>query len=206
MSTKMLNGNNGNNNNNNNSKLRDERDEAKLIAQQLTSNSWLTHAQRHCLLHSRVMQTFVLDISELTLTTNDDHDVMSGGGGGGGGDNEVEPKKRTARWQTPIAQFSHAPPDTILYSLAPGLDEIIMFGGMEVESSPSLSFTAAAAVANNVAVNGANGGRAFGLPPQQQQQQAAVNLEANASKHRVSNRLFIMKPIGLFISTPPPPS
>jgi hypothetical protein len=70
-------------------------------------------------------------------------------------------------WQTPIApHFYQAPCDTILYSLARGIDEIIMFGGMELTDSPL-----------------------FHIKPSYEQM-----------KHRVSSKLFVMKPASLHVA------
>lgn len=67
-------------------------------------------------------------------------------------------------WQTPIVEFPGAPLDTILYTLNKGIDEIILFGGMEMESS-------------------------------------SIQKSYENVKHRVSSRLYIMKPDSLFISS-----
>ena len=82
-------------------------------------------------------------------------------------ENENEKKELpSVVWQPPIAQFEQAPPDTILYSLTNGVDEIVLFGGMELESplihlKPSYEFI----------------------------------------KHRISNKVYIMKPVSLHISS-----
>ncbi len=123
-------------------KLKDEK-ELKIM-QQLNTTTSLTKTQNQCVVHSKVMQTFVLDLNPLL------------------GEN----KACYVEWQPPIAQFDQAPPDTILYSLTNGIDEIILFGGMELESplihlKPSYEFI----------------------------------------KQRISNKLFIMKPVSLHISS-----
>lgn len=69
--------------------------------------------QLRCVLHSKLMQVFTLD---LTKCLNPE---------------ESEP---SVSWQTPIAHFSRAPQETILFSLALGIDEIVLFGGMEIDS------------------------------------------------------------------------
>jgi len=121
------------------------KDEKELnIIQQLNSTTSLNKTQNHCVVHTKVMHMFVLDISRLV---NNEHA------------NEVE-------WQMPIVHFNQAPPDTILYSLAKGIDEIILFGGMELDS------------------------------PLTQIKQT----HDNESKHRVSNKLYLLKPSELFIS------
>jgi hypothetical protein len=102
-------------------KLKDEK-EHKII-QQLNSTASLTKTQNTCLVHSKFMQVFVLDIAELIKSSP----IVL---------NELcylkEPP--TVSWQTPIAHFCQAPIDTILYSLCKGIDELILFGGMETES------------------------------------------------------------------------
>lgn len=93
--------------------------EIKLI-QQLKSTTCLNRTKNNCVLHSKVLQLFVLDFSQL-LEFKD----KNGG---------------FVNWQTPIAHFSpQSPSDTILYTLTKGIDELIMFGGMELDSqAPSL--------------------------------------------------------------------
>jgi len=76
---------------------------------QLNSTTSLTKSQNQCVVHSKKMQMFVVDIGRLF-----------------GGE-------AIASWQTPIVEFDGAPMDTILYTLDKGIDEIIMFGGMEME-------------------------------------------------------------------------
>ncbi|CAF1088700.1 unnamed protein product [Brachionus calyciflorus] len=89
--------------------------EAKLN-QMLSSTNTLNKTRTHCILHSKFMQIFVLDINAL-FKTNENLNV---------------------EWQFPIAHFSsHTPLETILYSLANGKDELILFGGMELESQIS---------------------------------------------------------------------
>lgn len=77
--------------------------------------------QQNCVLHSKMMQLFVLDLSEIFSNRDTDKSESKA--------------KTTVSWQTPIAHFTQAPPETILYSLAQGIDEIILFGGMEVADS-----------------------------------------------------------------------
>lgn len=96
-----------------------------------------------CVIHSKLMQVFVLDLSKC-LSKNESCPSLN--------------------WQTPIAHFKNAPPDTVLFSLALGIDEILLFGGMEIDSDldknlrPSYEYI----------------------------------------KHRVSNKLFLMKPRNIF--------
>lgn len=124
------------------SKFNKEKDAKNTIQQQLNSATSFTKTQNQCLVHSKVMQIFVLDIKELFN----------------------EECKPNVSWQTPIVEFNQAPLDTILYTLNKGIDEIILFGGMEMES-PSI-------------------------------QKSYENI-----KHRVSSRLYIMKPDSLYISS-----
>lgn len=132
-------------------KLKDEK-EIKLI-QQLNSTTSLTTTQNNCVLHSKLMQLFVLDISNLFNPVDCRNDIV----------NNIN----SVNWQVPIAHFSsHSPSDTILYTLAKGIDEIILFGGMELDSQgPSLK-----------------------------------PCYENFVKHRVSNKIYILKPNNLFIS------
>lgn len=98
-----------------NNTLKDERD-LKVIQQQLNSTQSLTRTQNNCILHSKFMQTFVLDISNL-LNPESTRDNL------------------VASWQIPIFCLNkQSPTDTILYTLTKGLDEIILFGGMELDS------------------------------------------------------------------------
>lgn len=100
-----------------------------------------------CVIHSKLMQVFVLDLSKC-LSKSESFPSVS--------------------WQTPIAHFKNAPNDTVLFSLALGIDEILLFGGMEIDSDmdknlrPSFEYI----------------------------------------KHRVSNKLFLMKPRQLFSIRP----
>lgn len=124
-------------------KLKDEK-ELKIM-QQLNTTTSLSKSQNQCVVHSKVMQTFVLNLSPLFKSDSDNKFV---------------------EWHPPIAQFDQAPPDTILYSLTSGIDEIILFGGMELESphihlKPSYDFI----------------------------------------KHRISNKVYIMKPNTLHITS-----
>jgi hypothetical protein len=94
------------------------KEETKIL-DQLNSTQSLTTAQNCCVVHTKAMQMFVLDISGLFPTAKIVSDNLK------------------AKWQTPIApHFFHAPNDTILYSLSKGIDEIILFGGMELMDSP----------------------------------------------------------------------
>ncbi len=93
-----------------------EAEESK-IGEQLSSTQALNKVQNFCVIHSKAMQLFVLDISDLLA-----------------GASKFSP---SVFWQTPIApHFAQAPTDTILYTLARGVDEIVMFGGMELTDSP----------------------------------------------------------------------
>lgn len=86
-------------------------DEVKL-GEQLTKTNKMNQKRHHCVLHTKYMQIFVLDVK--SLFTKEDVCV---------------------EWQIPIAYFSsHSPADTILYSLSKGKDELVLFGGMEFES------------------------------------------------------------------------
>ena len=80
---------------------------------QLSSTTSLTKRQNQCVVHSKKMQMFVVDLKGLF--------EASGGGGS------------SVSWQIPIVEFEGAPMDTILYTLDKGVDEIILFGGMEME-------------------------------------------------------------------------
>lgn len=95
-----------------NDKLKEEK-ELKIL-EQLNSTASLGKKQRNCLLHSKIMQVFVLDIGRLISNTGSDLCVD---------------------WQTPISHFTNAPGETILYSLCKGIDEIVLFGGMEIVSN-----------------------------------------------------------------------
>ena len=118
-------------------------EEDEKISQQLVTTQSLTKAQNYCVVHTKAMQMFVLDISELLLSTK----------------TSTPP---SVHWQTPIApHFYQSPTDTILYTLCKGVDEIILFGGMELTDSPL-----------------------YNLKPSYEQM-----------KHRVSNKLFVMKPL-----------
>ncbi|RNA42323.1 hypothetical protein BpHYR1_022941, partial [Brachionus plicatilis] len=71
-------------------------------------------------------------------------------------------------WQCPLAHFSpHSPIETILYSLSKGKDELILFGGMELESQLNTL--------------------------------KAVNNDD--LQHKVSKKMFILKPKGLHITS-----
>lgn len=83
------------------------------IINEINSIANFTKTQSFCVLHSKAMQTFVLDLSKLA-------------------------KFGEVTWQTPIAQFTRAPPDTNFYSLTIGIDELILFGGREIDS-PSIN-------------------------------------------------------------------
>lgn len=134
-------------------KFNQHKDEKELkIIQQLNSTTSFNKTQNHCVVHTKVMHMFVLDIGNLFKNdeNNQSHDVS----------NEVT-------WQMPIVHFNQAPPDTILYSLAKGIDEIILFGGMELDS-PLIH-----------------------IKP----------THDHEAKHRVSNKLYLLKPSELFIST-----
>ena len=119
------------------------------IQQQLLTTNSLTKTRNQCVVHSKVMQMFVIDIADLF------RDKQT---------NQAEDNSLFVNWKTPIVEFPHAPLDTILYTLNKGIDEIILFGGMEIES-PSI-------------------------------QKSFENI-----KHRVSSRLYIMKPDSLFIAS-----
>lgn len=93
-------------------KTKDEKE--TKITQQMNTTTSLNRTQKYCVVHSHLMQMFILDIKQLM--------------------NEMIVAKPIVNWQTPIAHFYQAPPDTILYSLVIGVDEIILFGGMESDS------------------------------------------------------------------------
>ena len=93
--------------------LKDEK-ELKII-KQLNSTTSLNITQNHCVVHTKVMHMFVLDISDLF-------------------NNQLKQQSNEVTWQMPIVHFNQAPPDTILYSLAKGIDEILLFGGIELDS------------------------------------------------------------------------
>lgn len=108
-----------------------------------------------CIVHSKLMQVFVLDIENLMSNNkqyDDDQSLLE------------------ITWLEPIANFKSAPPNTILYSLNEGLNEIIMFGGMEIDS-------------NNLQYNSNNNSN--------QQQQDIV--DDDIVRHKVCNGLYIMK-------------
>lgn len=119
------------------------------IQQQLETTNTLTKSKNQCIVHSKVMQMFVLDIKDLFSEELVD-----------------EKNKPTVNWNTPIVEFPCAPLDTILYTLNKGIDEIILFGGMEMESAS-----------------------------------ASIQKNYENVKHRVSSRLYIMKPDSLYISS-----
>ena len=131
--------------------LKDEK-EFKII-QQLNSTTSLNKKQNNCVVHSKVMHMFVLDINELYKLSEEPT-------------SELKQEACAATWQIPIVHFNQAPPDTILYSLTKGIDEIILFGGMELDS-PLIH-----------------------IKPTHDQE----------VKHRVSNKLYLLKPSDLFIS------
>lgn len=138
-------------------KLKDEK-EHKII-QQLNSTTSLTKTQTQCLVHSKIMQMFILDINGLFEEKSEVKPAQSAGA-------ESKSCMPSVSWNIPIVHFNQAPPDTILYSLTKGIDEIILFGGMELDSplihlKPSYDYM----------------------------------------KHRVSNKLYMMKPNDLFISS-----
>ena len=93
------------------SKFTNRQKDDKII-NEINNVANFTKTQSFCVLHSKAMQTFVLDLSKL--------DTLG----------EVS-------WQTPIAQFARAPPDTSFYTLTIGIDELILFGGREIDS-PSI--------------------------------------------------------------------
>lgn len=93
-------------------KLKDEKE--TKITQQLNTTTSLSRSQKHCVVHSNYMQMFILDIKQLLVDSAGEKPIVS--------------------WQIPVAHFSNAPPDTILYSLVKGVDEIVLFGGMESDS------------------------------------------------------------------------
>jgi hypothetical protein len=131
----------------NSSKSSDDKDTIK-IGEQLNTTHTLSKVQNYCVVHTKAMQMFVLDIRDLV--------------------NNERKFSPSVYWQTPIApHFFQAPTDTILYTLAKGQDEIVMFGGMELMDSPL-----------------------FHVKPSYDQM-----------KHRVSNKLYVMKPASLFVST-----
>jgi hypothetical protein len=71
----------------------------------------LASAMNKCRVHSKLMQVFVLDIKNLYA-------------------NEFN-----VEWLEPLIQFSNAPPTTMLYSLTKGINEILLFGGMEINTN-----------------------------------------------------------------------
>ncbi len=79
-----------------------------------SSNCLINRSQKHCVVHSNSMQMFILDINELLEDELKEQPIVN--------------------WQIPVAHFYQTPPDTILYSLILGIDEIILFGGMESDS------------------------------------------------------------------------
>lgn len=107
-------------------------------------------SSRCCVVHSRLMQVFVLDISKCLIEPHQNH----------------HQQQLSVSWQTPIAHFTNAPCETTLYSLALGIDEIILFGGMEIDSAMP-----------------------YNMRPSPSYEHV---------KHRVSNKVFVMKPRQLF--------
>ena len=71
------------------------------------------------------MQMFVLDLATLFTPSSSSSSSFK---------SDPVKNKMMVNWQTPIVEFPGAPLDTILYTLNKGIDEIILFGGMEVVS------------------------------------------------------------------------
>ena len=96
-------------------KTKDEKE--TKITQQLNTTTSLNRTQKHCVVHSNYMQMFILDIKQLLSN-----------------EYKLTNEKPIISWNIPVAHFYNAPPDTILYSLVKGIDEILLFGGMESDS------------------------------------------------------------------------
>ena len=124
-------------------KSNEESESKAAIQQQINTATSLTKSQKNCVEHSKVMQMFVLNISNLFASDSS--------------------KSLSVEWQIPILEFPKAPLYTILYSLNLGINEIVLFGGMEMESP-------------------------------------LIQKNYENAKHRVSSRLYIMKPDALFNS------
>jgi len=90
-----------------------EEKEQKLI-KQFNSTAYLSKTRKNCVIHSNSMQMFILDVNDLYKNYN----------------STAHTKLPCVTWQTPI-MANQAPPDTILYSLNQGIDELILYGGME---------------------------------------------------------------------------
>jgi F-box protein 42 len=103
-------------------KLKEEK-EQKII-QQLNSTTYLSKTQKHCVIHSNLMQMFILDVANLYIQNDASAQKII----------DSTDQIPSVTWQTPIAQLIQAPSDTILYSLSQGIDELILYGGMELDS------------------------------------------------------------------------
>ena len=73
-----------------------------------------------CIIRSKLMQVFVLDIKTIISNLNGNNSQLL-----------------EAAWIKPIFSFKNEPTNTILYSLTKGINEILLFGGMEIDSTYS---------------------------------------------------------------------
>ena len=65
------------------------------------------------------MQMFILDIGNLLAPLD-------------GSTSSTNLDELSVRWQVPVAHFPNAPPYSILFSVNQGVDEIVLFAGMEL--------------------------------------------------------------------------
>jgi hypothetical protein len=104
--------------------------ERDVIQQQLS----VSKKKRFCVIHSKAMQVFVLNIEGLMRRrkrSDDDGQAAT-----------TNSQEYSVYWQVPIAHFTNAPGATVLYSLCKGIDEILLFGGLEVEWDSSAAAAA----------------------------------------------------------------
>ena len=106
-----------------------------------------------CIVHSKLMQVFVLDVKTLISNLNGNIQLLE------------------AAWMEPIFSFKNAPTNTILYSLTKGINEILLFGGMEIDSTYS----------NNIQNNNNN-----------------HEIDNEIVRHKICNDLYIMKANNIF--------
>ena len=111
-----------------------------------------------CIIHSKLMQVFVLNIESLILNIKANNSQLL-----------------EATWLEPIFSFTNAPPNTILYSLTTGINEILLFGGMEIDSTYSNSN-----IQNNSNINNNH------------------EIDNEIVRHKICNELYIMKANNLF--------
>jgi F-box protein 42 len=112
-----------------------------------------------CIIHSKLMQVFVLDIKTLISNLSNIN-------------NNNNSQLLEVAWMEPIFNFKNAPTNTILYSLTKGINEILLFGGMEIDSTYS----------NNIQNNNNNN----------------HEIDNEIVRHKICNDLYIMKANNLF--------